>query len=258
MTLATSNPAFNQEMFAGYDQVYGANRSTVMTVQGTVGKTFALLAILSATAIWSWSARMNGQMQPVVLPAAGIGGFILAMITIFRPSLSPWTAPVYAAFEGVFLGTLSYLIENSMLNRLGEPAYPGIAIQAVSMTAGTFFVMLFVFATRLVRVTDRLRAGIVGATGALCLVYMMAFVASLFGAHVPFINDPSPIGIGFSVFVVGLAAFNLLLDFDFIEKGAQAGAPKYMEWYGAFGLMVTLVWLYLEILRLLRKFQDRR
>jgi uncharacterized YccA/Bax inhibitor family protein len=249
-------------MFAGYDQVYGTDRSTVrstvMTIQGTVGKTFALLAILSATAIYTWSATLNGQLQPVVLPAAGIGGFILAMITIFRPSVSPWTAPVYAAFEGVFLGALSCLIEHSLVDRMGNQQYPGIAIQAVSMTAGTLFVMLFVYGTRLIQVTDRLRAGIVGATGALCLVYMIAFVARLFGANVPFINDPSPIGIGFSVFVVGLAAFNLLLDFDFIEKGARAGAPKYMEWYGAFGLMVTLVWLYLEILRLLRKLQDRR
>jgi uncharacterized YccA/Bax inhibitor family protein len=252
--LATSNPAFSNEQFAGFEQVYGADRSaSVMTLQGTMGKTFALLAILSATAIWSWSAEMKGQLQPVVLPAAGIGGFILAMITIFKPSISPWTAPIYAAFEGVFLGALSYLIEHS----LGKQ-YPGIAIQAVSMTAGTLFVMLFVYATGLIKVTDRLRAGIVAATGALCLVYVIAFVASFFGAHVPFINDPSPIGIGFSVFVVGLAAFNLLLDFDFIEKGAQVGAPKYMEWYGAFGLMVTLVWLYLEILRLLRKLQDRR
>jgi uncharacterized YccA/Bax inhibitor family protein len=258
MTLATSNPAFNHEMFANYEQVYGATRSTAMTIQGTIGKTFALLAILSATAIYTWTATVNGQLQGVVVPAAGIGGSILAMITIFRPSLSPWTAPVYAAFEGVFLGALSCLIEKSMLNELGQPAYPGIAIQAVSMTAGTLFVMLFVYGTGLIKVTDRLRAGIVGATGALCLVYMIAFVASLFGAHVPFINDPSPIGIGFSIFVVGLAAFNLLLDFDFIEKAARAGAPKYMEWYGAFGLMVTLVWLYLEILRLLRKFQDRR
>jgi uncharacterized YccA/Bax inhibitor family protein len=245
-------------MFDRYQQVYGTSRgaATTMTVQGTIGKTFALLAILSATAIYSWSATGRGELQPVVLPAAGIGGFILAMITIFRPSLAPWTAPVYAAFEGVFLGALSCLIENSMGN-VGKQ-YPGIAIQAVSMTAGTLFVMLFVYATRLIRVTDRLRAGIVAATGALCLVYLIAFVASLFGANVPFINNPSPIGIGFSVFVVGLAAFNLLLDFDFIEKGANASAPKYMEWYGAFGLMVTLVWLYLEILRLLRKFQDRR
>jgi len=242
-------------MFSGYEQVYGASRSTstTMTVQGTIGKTFALLAILSATAIWSWSATLNGQIQGMVLPAAGIGGFILAMITIFKPSLAPWTAPVYAGFEGVFLGMLSCLIENG----LGKQ-YPGIAIQAVSMTAGTLFVMLFVYGTGLVKVTDRLRAGITAATGALCLVYLIAFVASLFGANVPFINSPSPIGIGFSLFVVGLAAFNLLLDFDFIEKGARAAAPKYMEWYGAFGLMITLVWLYLEILRLLRKFQDRR
>jgi uncharacterized YccA/Bax inhibitor family protein len=253
MILATSNPAFSSELFAGYEQVYGASKSTAMTVQGTIGKTFALLAILSATAIWSWTAEMHGQLQPVVLPASAIGGFILAMITIFRPSAAPWTAPVYAAFEGVFLGSLSFLIENSLGRK-----YPGIAIQAVSMTAGTLFVMLFVYATRLVQVTDRLRAGIVTATGALCLVYLLAFVATLFGANVPFINDPTPIGIGFSLFVVGLAAFNLLLDFDFIEKGARVSAPKYMEWYGAFGLMVTLVWLYLEILRLLRKLQDRR
>jgi len=252
-TLATSNPAFSNEMFSGYDQVYGAGRSTAMTVQGTIGKTFALLAILSATAIWAWTATLDGQLQPVVLPAAGIGGFILAMITIFKPSVSPWTAPVYAAFEGVFLGALSCMIENG----LGKQ-YPGIAIQAVSMTAGTLFVMLFLYATRLIQVTDRLRAIIVTATGALCLVYLVAFVASFFGASIPFINTPSPIGIAFSVFVVGLAAFNLLLDFDFIEKGAHASAPKYMEWYGAFGLMITLVWLYLEILRLLRKLQDRR
>jgi uncharacterized YccA/Bax inhibitor family protein len=253
--LATSNPAFSNEMFAGYDQVYGAGRaaSTTMTVQGTVGKTFALLAILSATAIWSWSAMRQGSLEPVVLPAAGIGGFILAMITIMRPTVAPWTAPVYAAFEGVFLGSLSFLIENSLGRK-----YPGIAIQAVSMTAGTLFVMLFLYATRIIRVTDRLRSGIMAATGALCLVYLIAFVARMFGANVPFINSPTPIGIGFSVFVVGLAAFNLLLDFDFIEKGSNAGAPKYMEWYGAFGLMVTLVWLYLEILRLLRNLQDRR
>jgi uncharacterized YccA/Bax inhibitor family protein len=251
--LATSNPAFSNDIFAGYEQVYGAGKSTAMTVQGTVGKTFALLAILSATAIWSWSAESSGNLQPIVLPAAGIGGFILAMITIFKPNLAPWTAPIYAAFEGVFLGSLSFLIEHSLGKR-----YDGIAIQAVSMTAGTLLVMLFLYATRMIRVTDRLRSGIVAATGALFLVYMISFVMTLFGARVPFINDPTPIGIGFSVFVVGLAAFNLLLDFDFIEKGAQVSAPKYMEWYGAFGLMVTLVWLYLEILRLLRKLQDRR
>src|SRR4051794_17640903 len=176
-------------MFSGYDQVYGVSKgaSTTMTVQGTIGKTFALLAILSATAIWSWSAEASGQLQPVFMPAAGIGGFILAMITIFKPSLAPWTSPIYAAFEGVFLGSFSYFIENS----LGKQ-YHGIAIQAVSMTAGTLFVMLFLYGTRIIRVTDKLRAGIVAATGALCLVYLVAFVASMFGARIPFIYSPSP------------------------------------------------------------------
>jgi uncharacterized YccA/Bax inhibitor family protein len=240
-------------MFGAYDQVYGVDRSTVMTVQGTVGKTFGLLAILSATAIWAWSATSQQQLQPIVLPAAGIGGFILAMITIFKPSFAPWTAPIYAAFEGVFLGALSYLIET----RLGK-AYPGIALQAVSMTCGTLFCMLFVYATGLVKVTDKLRTGIVAATGALCLVYMVSFLLTMFGVSVPYLRDASPMGIGISLLVVGLAAFNLLLDFDFIEKGARYSAPKYMEWYGAFGLILTLVWLYLEILRLLRQFSDRR
>src|SRR5262249_29430090 len=147
LTLATSNPAFSNDLFAGYEQVYGygrsAARSTTMTVQGTVGKTSLLLAILSATALWSWSATGNGQLQPVVLPAAGIGGFVLAMLTIFKPSFAPWTAPVYAAFEGVFLGALSYLIEHSRMRGV----YPGIAIQAVSLTCGVLFVMLFVYGT---------------------------------------------------------------------------------------------------------------
>ena len=137
-------------------------------------------------------------------------------------------------------------------------ANPGIVFQAVALTGGTLFCMLFAYTTGLIKVTDRLRAGIVAATGAIALVYLVSIGLSFFGMSVPFIHGATPIGIGFSLFVVGLAAFNLLLDFDFIEQGARNDAPKYMEWYGAFGLMVTLVWLYLEILRLLRKLQDRR
>ncbi|GAC1471839.1 MAG: hypothetical protein NVSMB9_18400 [Isosphaeraceae bacterium] len=148
---------------------------------------------------------------------------------------------------------LSYLIEQSGI----RGAYPGIAMQAVSMTCGTLFCMLFVYATGMIRVTDKLRAGIVSATGAICLVYMAAFVLQLFGIQVPFLRSFSLLSIGISFVIVGVAAFNLLLDFDFIDKGAASGAPKYMEWYGAFGLMVTLVWLYLEILQLLRQVQGR-
>jgi uncharacterized YccA/Bax inhibitor family protein len=253
--LATSNPAFAQNLFAGYGQVYGVPRSAVMTVQGTVGKTSLLLAVLSATAIWSWTAAAQGQLQWQVLPVAAIGALVLALVTIFKPTLAPWTAPVYAAFEGVVLGVISLMVEWG-LKAKGHPM-PGVALQAVSLTLGTLCVMLFVYGTGMIRVTDRLRAGIVSATGAVCLVYLVALVLGLFGVQVPFLREPSPIGIGIGLVIVGIAAFNLLLDFDQIERGARGGAPKYLEWYSAFGLMLTLVWLYLEILQLLRQIYGR-
>lgn len=244
-----SNPAFASGAFANYD--WAGTRSTTMTVAGTVGKTSLLLAILSATAIWSWTQAGNNNINPILLFGSAIGGFVIAMVTIFRPTLAPYTAPFYAALEGIFLGALSNVIDRR---------YPGtgIAMQAVSLTFGTLAVMLMLYVTRVIRVTQRLAMGIVAATGALALVYFVSFILMLFHVQVPFLYGSSPISIGFSLLVVGLAAFNLLLDFDFIERGVQSGAPKAMEWYGAFGLMVTLIWLYLEILRLLRKFQDRR
>jgi len=251
--VATSNPAFSQDIFAGYQQVYGAPRSMVTTVQGTMSKTFLLLAIMSGTALWAWNAVASQELQLGVIPIAGIAGFVLAMITIFKPTVAPWTSPVYAAMEGVFLGAISQIVEMKF-----HKAYPGIALQAVSLTAGTLMVMIFLYASRIIRVTDRLRSGIIMATGALCLFYLVSMLLSIFGMHVPFIFGATPIGIGFSLFVVGLAAFNLLLDFDFIEQAVARGAPKYMEWYGAFGLMVTLVWLYLEMLRLLQKVASNR
>jgi uncharacterized YccA/Bax inhibitor family protein len=163
---------------------------------------------------------------------------------------------VYAALEGVFLGALSQVIQLQYQEKY--PQYGGIALQAVSLTVGVLFVMLFLYGARIIRVTDKLRIGIVMATGALCFFYLITALLSFFGVMVPLVFSATPLGIGFSLFVVGLAAFNLLLDFDFIEHCANAGAPKYMEWYGAFGLIVTLVWLYLEILRLLRKLADQR
>ncbi len=249
--MATGNPAFSNDIFAGYDQVYGAPRSATMTIQGTVAKTFALLAILFAAAIYTW----NAGPEPIVIPVAGVGGLILALVTIFRPQFSPWTAPVYAAFEGVFLGGISLLIETSMARR-GAP--PGIAIQAVSLTCGTLCCMLLAYTTGLIKVTDKLRSGIVAATGAICLVYFVSIVLGMFGHTVPFLHAANPVGIGISLVIVGVAAFNLLLDFDMIDRGARSNAPKYMEWYGAFGLMVTLVWLYLEFLRLLQQIQSRQ
>ena len=259
MTVKSNNPAlamgFNQFADQGtYGDAFAAPRSTTMTVQGTVSKTFLLLAILSATALWSWSETGAGRASMGLIGGAAIGGFIVAMITCFRPTTAPWTAPVYAALEGVFLGAISKIVE------MKAPAYQGIAIQAVGLTCGTLFVMLTLYLTRTIRVTDKLAAGIMAATGALCLMYLVTFVLQMFGMPIPFIHSiGGKFGILISLFVVGLAAFNLLLDFDMIEKGATYGMPKSMEWYGAFGLMVTLVWLYLEVLRLLQKvYADRR
>jgi uncharacterized YccA/Bax inhibitor family protein len=241
-------------MFAGYDQVYGAPRSMVTTVQGTIGKTSLLLAILSGTGLWAYHAMGAGQLAGPVIGVSAIAGFILAMVTIFKPTFAPWTAPVYAAMEGVFLGAISQVVEMRMPP---NGPYGGIALQAVSLTVGTLMVMLFLYASRTIKVTERLKATIVTATGALCLFYVVTIVLRLFGVTMPLVFSSSPLGIGFSLFVVGLAAFNLLLDFDFIEQAAQREAPKYMEWYGAFGLIVTLVWLYLELLRLLQKMNSR-
>jgi uncharacterized YccA/Bax inhibitor family protein len=255
----SSNPAFSQDMFAGYNQVYGVERtrSTVTTVQGTVGKTFLLLAILSFTALWSWNGFGTAAFPKVLFPISFIGGAVVMMITIFKPTAAPVTAPLYAALQGVFLGSISRIYD--LVYAAKYPQTGGIALQAVMLTCGTLFVMLFVYSTRLVRVTEKLKAGIITATGALALFYFVSWILMLFHVQMPLIFSASPMGIGFSLFVIGLAAFNLLLDFDFIEKAAYAGAPKYMEWYGAFGLMVTLIWLYLEILRLLAKMaSDRR
>ncbi|MDE2508604.1 MAG: Bax inhibitor-1/YccA family protein [Planctomycetota bacterium] len=249
--MSTGNPAFAHE-FQGYEQVYGSAGVRTATVQGTVGKTFGLAGILSAAAIYTWSQAAANQIQPMVYIASIIGALVLAIVTIVKPKLSPWTAPFYALLEGVVLGAVSYTVEKQFRG------YPGIALQAVSMTLGALIVMLFLYATRIIRVTNRLAMIIVGATGAIGLVYLVSFIAMFFGARVPFLTSASPLGIGFSVVVCGVAAFNLLLDFDFIERTAAAGAPKYMEWYGAFGLMVTLVWLYLEILRLLSKLSRDR
>ena len=188
------------------------------------------------------------QAMAPVLVVGGIGGFIVAMVTIFKKEWARVTAPIYALLEGLVLGGISAMF---------EMRYHGIAIQAVALTFGTLVVMLLAYRSGLIKVTDKLRLGIVAATGGIAVFYLLQFILGFFGIHFTAINGSSPIGIGFSLIVVAVAALNLVLDFDLIEKGARLGAPKYMEWYGAFALMVTLVWLYFEILRLLSKFRSR-
>jgi len=174
----------------------------------------------------------------------GIGGFITALVTIFKRSWSALTAPVYAVLEGLFLGAISAFF---------EAQYPGLVMQAVALTIGTLLVMLLAYKTGLIKVTQKFRMGVVAATGAIALVYMMSWILSMFGVQSHIMTSSGGIGIVISLVVVVVAALNLVLDFDFMDKGSQAGLPKYMEWYAAFGLMVTLVWLYLEMLRLLSR-----
>jgi uncharacterized YccA/Bax inhibitor family protein len=247
--MRTSNPALSDKAFQGEQAGFGQE---VMTISGTVNKTGILLLGAIATAAWTWNRFLHSDSPEAVLPLAGIGaigGLIVALVTVFKKNWSPITAPLYALLEGLMLGAISAIF---------EARYPGVPIQAVSLTFGVLIVLLLAYRSGLIPVTDNLRLGIVAATGGIFLFYLAQFILGFFGIHFTSINGSGPIGIGFSLVVVVIASLNLVLDFDFIERGARSGAPKYMEWYGAFGLMVTLIWLYLEMLRLLGKLRDRR
>lgn len=244
----TSNPALNDQAFRGEGVAYGTE---MMTVQGTVNKTGILLLCALATSAWTWNIFLHTHTPEAVGPLALIGvfgGLILALVTIFKKTWSPVTAPLYALCEGLVLGSISAIL---------ELRFPGIAIEAVALTFGVLVCLLLAYSSGLIRVTDKFRLGVVAATGGIMLFYLLEMVLGFFHIRFMAVNGSGAIGIGFSVFVVIIASLNLVLNFDFIESGARAGAPKYMEWYGAFGLLVTLVWLYLEILQLLSKLRSR-
>ena len=244
--MRTSNPALNERAFRGQVAVGEA-----MTLQGTVNKTGLLLLFVVITAAWTWGLSHSEQPYAAVPWMVGglIGGFVVALVTVFKQSWAPITAPIYALLEGLALGGISAMFEKS---------YPGVAIQAVGLTFGTLFVMLLAYKTGIVRATQGFKIGVIAATGGIAVFYLVEMVLSFFfHITVPAINGSGPWGIAFSLFVVIIAALNLVLDFDLIETGVHMGAPKYMEWYGAFGMMVTLIWLYLEILRLLAKARRR-
>jgi len=221
-----------------------------MTINGTVTKTAILLFLVVCGAAYTWN--LFGQSPQTAAPwmlGGLIGGLVVALVTAFRKTWSPFIAPLYGVLEGLFLGALSAYY---------EARFHGIVFQAMALTLGTLCGLLLAYRSGLIRATENFRLGIVAATVGIALVYLVSFVLGFFGKQVPYIHESGWIGIGFSLFVVVIAALNLVLDFDFIERGAEHGAPKYMEWYAAFGLMVTLIWLYIEILRLLSKMARRR
>ena len=245
--MRTSNPTLNDRVFRGVPRAWGDS----MTLEGTVNKTGILLLCAIATAAWTWHLFMQTHSAVAVVPLlwiGTIGGFVIAIVTSFKMQWAPVTAPIYALLEGLALGAISAVF---------EVRFPGIPMEAVGLTFGTLLVMLLIYRSRIIRVTQKFRIGVFAATGAIMLFYLMEMVLGFFHVHFGAINGSGTLGIGISLIIVAVAALNLVLDFDFIERGAQSGAPKYMEWYGAFGLMVTLVWLYLEMLRLLAKFRSR-
>jgi uncharacterized YccA/Bax inhibitor family protein len=218
-----------------------------MTTGGVATACGVLLALLLVGGTFGWTQvdplpDGQGIDFPFWLMLPALAAFGVAIFTVFKPALARFTAPIYALLQGVFLGAISHLY---------EIRWDGIVLQAIGLTIAVFAVMLFIYSTRIIRVTNKLRVGIIAATAAVCLVYLVNIVLSLFGVDLPFIHDGGTFGVLFSLVVVGIAAFNLLLDFDMVEQGVARQWPKHMEWFGAMGLMITIVWLYLEILRLL-------
>lgn len=247
--IRSGNPALKADTFT---KVPAIGTTEVMTIQGTVNKTALCLLILMMTAAYVWNLFIQGEQNDRLVTGLMwlglLGGLVVAFVTIFKNTWAPLLTPLYAALEGLSIGGISAYLEQQ---------FPGIVIQAVGGTFGVLLALLLAYKSGLIRATENFKLGVTAATGGICFVYLLGIVLRFFGIGIPYIHESGPIGIGFSVFVVVIAALNLVMDFDFIEEGANRGAPKYMEWYGAFGLLVTLIWLYLEILRLLAKTRSR-
>lgn len=247
----STNPMFNEKNFAKVKTATIEERrngspifddSTAMTASGAVNKTLVLSGVLMITALWSYMNPMQIFMPIGFLGAAGV-----MMLTSFKPHLAPMTAPVFALLEGLAVGTVSAIY---------AAQFGGIIFQAVSLTIATLIAMLMIYKSGLIKVTAKFRMGVSMAVGAIMITYLISWIGSFVGFEVPFIHDSTPLGIGITVVIIGVAALNLLLDFDNFEKGEQAAAPKHMEWFFGMGLLFTIVWLYVEFLRLLGKLQS--
>ena len=246
----SGNPALSEKTFQNPIDVSGQG---TMTDKGTLNKFFFLSLMVMASAAFTWSAFYQGKDVTSWMIGGAIGGFIVALVIIFKKEWAGYLTPAYGLLEGVFLGGLSAIV-----NAAFAKSYPGIVMQAVVLTFGTVIAMFVLYRTRVIKATEKFKAVVFTATAGIGIFYLLAMVLRLFHIDIPFLHEGSTLGIIFSLVVVTIAALNLILDFDMIEKGVAMGAPKYMESYCAFGLMVTIVWLYIEILRLLMKLASRR
>jgi len=245
--MRTANPALNDKTFEQLRSAGGG--ADAMSLDGTVNKCFILIGLLIAAAGWIWTAGLPIEQLMIAMWGGLLGGLIVALVTVWKKSWAGYTAPLYAVLEGLALGAISLTV---------DALHPGVALQAVALTFGTLFCLLIAYKSGYIEATENFKLGVVAATGAIFFIYLISFVLGFFHMQVPYLHDSGWIGIGISVFIVVIAALNLVLDFDFIESGVDHQAPKFMEWYAAFGLLVTLVWLYVEMLRLLAKLNGRR
>ena len=245
----SGNPTLSEKTF---QKTLNASETEIMTESGTMNKFFMLCLLVVASASFTWSAFYQGKDVTSWMWMGAIGGFIVALITIFKPMWSSFLAPIYALLQGVFVGAIS-----ATYNYAFETIAPNIITQAVALTFGVVIAMFVLYRFRVIKATQRFKSIVITATMGIAIFYLIAIVLRMFSVNIAFLHEGSALGIGFSLIVVAIAALNLILDFDMIENGVAMGAPKYMEWYGAFGLIVTIVWLYLEILRLLSKLNSR-
>lgn len=246
----SSNPTLTQKMFDRSSNAE-ANALGIMTVRGTIYKFGFLLLMIMGSAFYTWNLYQTGNpAQTQTLMFVGLfGGLIAAFAIIFKPTWAPYIAPAYGLLEGLFLGAIS-----AIMNEAFAKSYPGLVMQAVGLTFGVAIAMFILYNFRIIKATEKFKSMISSAILGIFIFYVITMIAGFFGVNMPFMTDSSPLGIGISLFIVAIAALSLIVDFDMIEQGAAQGAPKFMEWYGAFGLMVTIIWLYMEILRLLSRF----
>jgi uncharacterized YccA/Bax inhibitor family protein len=246
----SGNPTLNEKIFQNSGLVSGGD---TMTERGTLNKFFFLSLMVMASASFTWKAFYEGKDVMGWMIGGAIGGFIIALIITFKREWASYITPLYGLLEGFFIGGLS-----AVVNAAFAKSYPGIVMQAVLLTFGAVIAMYFLFRFKIIKATEKFKSVIIMATVGIGIFYLLAMLLRMFHIDIAFLHEGSLMGIGFSLVVVVIASLNLILDFDMIEKGTQMGAPKYMEWYCAFGLMVTIVWLYVEILRLLSKLASRR
>jgi uncharacterized YccA/Bax inhibitor family protein len=249
----SGNPTLTEKMFDKSLEL-DASLQGSMTVRGAMNKFGFMMIMLIAGAAYNWHLyeEMKQDTMQTLMYVGVFGGLITAIAIIFKPNWAPFLAPIYALLEGLFVGGISVI-----MNAAFAKSYPGLVIQAVGLTFGVAISMFILYNFRIIKATERFKSIIFTATLGVGIFYLLTMVLNLFGVNVSFMYDSSLLSIGISLFVVAIAALNLILDFDMIEQGAERGAPKFMEWYGAFGLMVTIVWLYIEMLKLLSKLSSR-